>query len=486
MKNHMPVGVLTALALAMPAVAASATQDDELDDLRRMIVEMRADYEKKIRELETRLGQAESAAQSQSGALAQESARTPPAAAEPRATVTAGNAFNPQLSVILNGNYYHDSIRGEGSELVGEAAQPSHPSHDHGGEGHSHGSMSNGFNLSEVELAFSATIDPYFDAAAYMAITGEGEFELEEAYLQTRSLPYGLKLKAGKFLSDFGYANRQHPHQWDFANQNLPYLNLLGDHGLQDVGVQLNWLPQWPLYTLIGVEALQGDQERFGALVDDEEEREETGLDRSKNGPRLWTAYVKVSPELGYSHALQLGASYAQARQHQEIHGHDEDGPEIPFEEGLEGDADLWGLDAVYKYDSGRAYGHGDLKLQTEYLRSVKDLEVRSGEPDEIGGQEKFTTDGLYVQGMYGILPRWQVGLRYDTLGLTNEVSGGDKFDSSDRWTVALSWVPTEFSLLRLQFERADIALEEGGSESFNTFWLQFLVSMGAHGAHKF
>ena len=486
MKNRMPVGVLTALALAMPAVAASASQDDELDDLRRMIVEMRADYETKIRELETRLAQAESAAQAKPGAPAAESAQV--AASEPRATVTSGNAFNPQISVILNGNYYHDGIRGEGSELVGEAAQPSHGhGHDHGGgeEGHSHGAMSNGFNLSEVELAFSATVDPYFDAAAYMAITGDGEFELEEAYLQTRALPYGLKLKAGKFLSDFGYINRQHPHQWDFANQNLPYLNLLGDHGLQDVGVQVNWLPEWPLYTLIGIEALQGDQERFGALVDDEEELEELGLDRSKNGPRLWTAYVKVSPELGYSHALQLGASYAQARQHQEIHEED-DGTGLLLEEGLEGDADLWGLEAVYKYDSGRAYGDGDLKLQAEYLRSDKDLEVRSGEPDEIGEREEFTTDGLYVQGMYGLFPRWHVGLRYDILGMTNEVSGGDEYDSSDRWTAALSWVPTEFSLLRLQFERADIALEEGGSESFNTFWLQFLLSMGAHGAHKF
>jgi len=484
MMNRMPVGMLAALTLAVPMTAVSATQTSELDDLKRMVVDMRADYEKKIRELEARIAQAEQTPASVVAAQPEEPARP---AAESRATVTSGNAFNPQISVILNGNYYHDSIRGEGSELVAEAAQPSHPSHDHGGEeGHGHGAMSNGFNLSEVELAFSATIDPYFDAAAYMAITGEGEFELEEAYLQTRSLPYGLKLKAGKFLSDFGYINRQHPHQWDFANQNLAYLNLLGDHGLQDVGVQLNWLPEWPLYTLLGVEALQGDQERFGALVDDEEERAETGLDSAKNGPRLWTAYVKVSPELGYSHALQLGASYAQSRQHQEIHAHDDGGAELPFEEGLDGDADLWGLDAVYKYDSGRAYGHGDLKLQAEYLRSVKSLEVRSGEPSEIGEEEEFTTDGLYVQGMYGFLPRWQAGLRYDTLGLTNKVSGGDEFDSSDRWTAALAWIPTEFSLVRFQVERADIALEDGGSESFNTFWLQFLLSMGAHGAHKF
>jgi phosphate-selective porin len=484
--NRLPIGIVAALALCLPHAAAAA-DSAEVEELKRMVMELRAEYEQRIRELEQRIAETERAPPAEQVAV---DSAPPPATA--RATVTAGNAFNPQISAILNGNYYHDDIGGEGPELIAEAAQPSHTGHAHGEEeGHSHGAMSNGFNLSEVELAFSATIDPYFDAAAYMAITGDGEFELEEAYLQTRSLPWGLKLKAGKFLSDFGYINRQHPHQWDFADQNLPYLALLGDHGLQDVGVQLNWLPELPLYTLIGVEALQGSQERFGALVEDEEELEELNLDDSKDGPRLWTAYVKISPDLGYSHALQIGASYAHSRQHQEIHEHDEDpDDELPaLEEGLEGDADLWGLDVVYKYDDERAYGHGDLKLQAEYLWSSKDLRIRSGEPDEIGANTEFTTDGFYVQGVYGIWPRWQVGLRYDVLGLTNEATGGgerEEFGESDRWTAALSWIPSEFSLIRLQYEHADIALEEGGSESFNAFWLQFLLSMGAHGAHKF
>ena len=68
----------------------------------------------------------------------------------------------------------------------------------------------------------------------------------------------------------FGYLNKKHEHQWEFADQNLPYLNLLGDHGLQDTGIQITWLPEWPVYTLLGAEILQGDQERVGALVEDE------------------------------------------------------------------------------------------------------------------------------------------------------------------------------------------------------------------------
>ena len=195
-------------------------------------------------------------------------------------TVTAGNAFNPQISLILDGNYYHDGLGGDGSRLPGQAFQPSQPSHDH--EDDEHGGLANGFNVREVELAFSATVDPYFDAGAYLAFDDAGGVELEEAWFQTRALPQGLKVKAGRFFSEFGYINRQHPHQWDFVDQNLPYLNLLGDHGLRDNGIQLTWLPDLPVYTLIGAELLQGDQERFGSFVERRRTSRRTGLNAQK------------------------------------------------------------------------------------------------------------------------------------------------------------------------------------------------------------
>lgn len=493
--NRIKIGFVACLAM-LCAPAALATESDELAELRLMIDQMRSDYERRIAGLEQRLAEAERRSAEAPRDAESASLRSGPETSR-SGTVSAGTAFNPQTSVILNGNYYHDDIGGNGTEVLSEALQPSEGGHAHGEEGHAHGGMSNGFNLREAEIAFSAAVDPYFDAAAYIVVDGGGNVDLEEAWFQTRSLPYGLKLKGGKFFSDFGYVNNQHPHQWDFANQNLAYLNLLGDHGLQDVGMQVSWLPELPLYTLLGVEVLQGDQERFGTVVDDEEEREETGLGRPRSGPNLWTAFVRFSPDLGYSHALRVGASFAHHRQHQEIHSHgddhgdvehDEDEHEEGIETGLEGDADLWGVDLVYKYDNPALYGYRDFKLQAEYLRSIKDLRVVGGEEEEIGSQRKLTTDGLYVQGLYGIAPRWQIALRYDVLGLTNEVSGGanEDFDSSDRWTAAVTWVPTEFSLFRLQYEYSDIAVEPGVQEAFNTFWMQFIVSMGSHGAHRF
>ncbi len=473
--NRALISAAIAAVLALP-VGAHA-ENAEVNEIKRMLEEMRNEYEQRIADLEERLKAAERDA-TETHLLASQASDD----GRGYGTITSGNSFNPQISLILNGNYYADSVDGEGAEWLGETDGIHHAHaggdvHDHD---HAHG-PEQGFNLAETELAFSATVDPYFDAAANLAISSDGDVELEEAWLQTRNLPAGLRVKAGKFLSDIGYANNQHPHAWDFADQNLAYLNLLGAHGLQDTGVQVTWLPEWNTYTLFGLELLQGDQEKFGALI----EEDELNLDEADRGPRLTTAFVKVAPDLGYSHALQLGAWGARSGQHQEEH-------EEPAEHALEGDAWMWGLDGVYKYDAGGAYGKGDIKLQTEYLWQRKDLEVAFHEtnPAVVGAERLFTEDGFYLQGLYGIAPRWQAGLRYDRVGLfdNEKASGGttlEEYEHSDRWAAALTWMPSEFSRLRLQYSRADISIEDE-RESFNSVYLQYMMSLGAHGAHKF
>jgi hypothetical protein len=536
------VALGAALALTAAIVAAD---DPAIAELRAELEQLKTQYESRIEALERRLAEAERSAgtaapapnPSESQPMTAARVHSTPAATAPSqdgvlGAVGAANAFNPRISVILDGNYYHDGLEGEGSVLVGEAFQASRgfsvghdhgsvhdPDHDHveaegdAAHAHAHGAADNGFNFREAELAFSATVDPYFDANLYLSIDGDGEVELEEGYFETRSLPYGLKVKGGKFLSGFGYANRKHPHEWDFVDQNLPYLNLLGDHGLQDTGLAVTWVPELPVYALFGVEVLQGDQELFGATLDDAE-RALYGLGDVRDGPRLWTAYAKVAPELPQNHALQLGASYAHNRQQQLLladvletgHDHDlQDEHEADHDEtdehadehateahanGLDGDADLWGLDLVYTYDGDGPQGQGDFKFQTEYLRTIRDMTIQSSARSEaIGGGRTFTTDGLYAQATYGLIPRWKAGLRYDILGLTNRASGAgpsEDYGSSDRWTLDLTWDLSEFSRLRAQYSRNDILVIPGERERFDAFYLQFLMSLGSHGAHRF
>lgn len=409
------------------------------------------------------------------------------------AAVTSGTAFNPQISLILSGQYALDNQGGEGAEIMEEAAGILHGTHfgEHGGH------SGNGFRIGESELVLSATVDPYFDARFVGAFTGEGETEVEEAWLQTRMLPAGLKVKAGKFLSDIGYHNVQHPHAWDFDDQNLAYGALLGDHGLADAGVQLTWLAPAPFYLLLGAEALQGNhQERFGTVIDAEDA--ESVLDpaagdlpETDNGPRLVTAFIKAAPDLGDDHAFQLGLSFARASQNQQLL--DEDETAMSTDEFfLDGSQTLYGTDLVYKFDGKGEKGAGDFKLVAEYLLLEKDMTVLVADataPLAVGTAVTGTQDGYYVAATWGVAPGWTLGLRHDATGATNELieaGATTAYGQSSRWTVAVGLKPSEFSRIRLQAAKGTITDEAGGETELDQVLLTYTVSLGAHGAHPF
>lgn len=409
-------------------------------------------------------------------------------------SVTAQDtSFNPAISVIIDGAYYGDSLDGHGTDLVREldGFVRHHGDHDDD-HGHAHGGLSEGFNLRSVEIAASATIDPYFDGVVMLAVS-DGELDVEEAFIVTRALPAGLTLKAGKFLSDIGYLNKQHPHAWLFVDRPLMSEVLFGDHGLQEVGLQLAWVPPTPVYSRVGFEILQGENEALAAQVEDAETVEGAArLFDDHAGPRMLTAFAKLAPNLGYDHALQAGVFVGRSSSHQE--SIEEATHFIDFD----GDAQFWGADLVYKYDAGGNAGHGAVVVQGEYARRKRTLDTQeifftADEgflPGEASGVERFreTQDGYYLQTVYGFAPRWSVGVRLDAVGGVNETTldGGESWDDSKRYTAMVAWMPTEFSRLRLQFTRGDFAVEDGGRETFNQFFVQWQMSLGAHGSHAF
>ena len=196
---------------------------------------------------------------------------------------------------------------------------------------------------------------------------------------------------------------------------------------------------------------------------------------------------MKISPNLPQKHGLQLGLFGAYG-DHQESHDGNEDGDSDHW---LDGDGWFAGGDLVYKYDTGRAYGHGDFTLQGEYFYRKKDLEVKQHDlrPALEGKNREDDQDGLYLQAVYGFLPRWRAGARLDLVGLTNEskLPSGVKetFDESYRYTGMVDFAPTEFSRIRTQLSRGEFEIEDSGREDFWEFFIQGIFSIGAHGAHK-
>jgi hypothetical protein len=415
--------------------------------------------------------------------------------------VTSGTAFNPAISVILDGMYFTDNVHGESLEML-EEIDGFAGGHHHGDDnGHAHGAFQRGFNLREVEIAFSATVDPYFDAFA-MLVWDSGEFELEEAYVSTRSLPAGLQVKLGRFLSDIGYINKQHPHSWYFFDRPLMNELLFGDHGLQENGVQLSWMPRTPFYTRFGIELLQGETSGVANYIGEVDDiaGEERGFGEEP-GPRLYTSFVKVAPDLGFNHALQIGLFYGRSTTFQM-----EDEHSTRFED-WDGSVRFWGTDWVYKYDRGGQYGRGSFLLQGEYAVRKRDIDRQDMyftchpaslpcgdpgnqfQPGDLNNVQSFSQeqDGYYLQAVYGIAERWNMGLRHEVVGRKNfnGRGSGTSYDSSKRLALQTTWMPTEFSRLRLQLGRAELAID-GERERFNQVVLQWQMSLGVHGAHSF
>ncbi len=389
-------------------------------------------------------------------------------------SVSNPSAFNPSIAVIFDGVFYRDDVDGAGAEIL--AAADGFPL-----SGVEPEATAEGFSLRETELSFSGTVDPYFDLWAILAISGDG-IEVEEAYAQTRKFIPGFQLKVGQFYSGIGYQNSQHPHQWDFVDTALPYQLIFGG-ALNEAGVQLNWLPPLPFYTRIGIEAAQGVNPGVSSYYG---ESDDTPWFENHAGPRLFDLFVKVAPDVGYSNALQIGGFYGTGRTHQELQDQDGDGE---VDHAYEGSTDFWGIDVVYKYDSPKEFGQGDLTLQGEYIARNRDLDLVAVDGESVPPVPfTFDQDAYYVQAVYGFAKRWTAGVRYDQAGSSNQVRGGgvtENFGSTSRWSGDMTFNPTEFSRCRAQYERIDVTVD-GTPTKVDAYTIQLQFSLGAHGAHKF
>jgi outer membrane receptor protein involved in Fe transport len=376
-----------------------------------------------------------------------------------------GSAFNPDISLILQGRYAHQKDIEERG-ITGFAAG-----------GHEHG-RGRGFSLDASELVFSGNIDPYFRGYAALALADE-EVEVEEAWFQTMGLGRGFTAKGGRFLSGIGYVNEQHPHAWDFADQNLMYRALFGEHLIQD-GVQARWLAPTETFLELGVELARG--QFFPGS--------EAGGDR--NGAGAWAAFAKVGGDLGESHSWRAGINYLAARP-REREGHFEDVNQVEAHTAFTGDSKAWIADFVWKWAPDGNPAQRNFKFQAEYFQREEAGELACEDNTADGGACAGLTDayrsrqsGWYAQGVFQFMPRWRAGYRYDRLDSGTASFGAIPIAHQDykpyRHSVMLDFSPSEFSRLRLQLAQ-DRSMQ--GVKDAQVI-LQYVHSLGAHGAHRF
>lgn len=454
------IGMAIALVLIpLPALA----QDAELAKIREEIKQIRQSYEQRIQALEKRLAETETKA-----GKAEQSAASAESAATAAASRGGENAFNPAVSLVLQGTYARTSQDPNAYRITGFL-----PS---GGEV---GPPKRSFGLAETELALAANIDPYFRGVAIASLAPEGGASVEEAYFQTLALPQGYTLKGGRFFSGIGYQNEQHQHAWDFQDAPLPYKAFLGTQLKQD-GLQLKWIAPTDLFVELGAEVSSGDQ--F------------PGSDRNKNGVGASSIFGHLGGDIGTSYAWRTGLSYLKTSPQNRSY-QDTDALGGAVTNSFSGNARLWVADAVLKWAPNGNATRTSFKLQGEYFRLKQDGQLTYNTALPTPGHLDADQSGYYLQGVWQFMPRWRAGYRYDALrygSVNNGIVASGAAAAADfpllanyspsRNTLMFDWNPTEFSRIRLQFatDKSRLGVTD------NQVFVQYLYSLGAHGAHKF
>jgi hypothetical protein len=408
---------------------------------------------------------------------------SPPAASPdatgPTARSTAGvfiqNHFNPDISLIsdfaLVGTNLSDETAAslavpgflEESERVGK---------------------SRGFNFNYLELALSASVDPYFDFVGIVALTPEG-FDVEETYVDTRDLPFGLKLRLGKFLSAFGRLNGIHQHAWDFYDMPLVYETFIGLEGWKNPGARLSWTAPVDFLLQLNLEVFQGRTEEprvFNASSYQLTAQDGTVLSSSQPFvPAMAVGSLKASFDTG-DHVFLAGASvmYGHALQTHVA------GQPTDWAFSAPGTI-LYGGELTYKY---LISSYRSVTWQSEYLGVVASGDFAQAS-DGLVHSAKKRQGGFYSQLVWRFDEpgRWRVGGRFDLLTQNAFTVDGEKQSPDNllaRYTGMLEYSPTEFSRFRLQYAHDRSRFLDGARKNIHEILLEMNIAVGPHGAHAF
>lgn len=318
----------------------------------------------------------------------------------------------------------------------------------------------NGVDLQEAEVAIYSDVDPYSRLNLILSIHPEYELdattnkikqnwkvEPEEAFAETSHIP-STNLKIGKFKAAMGKHNQLHTHVFPFVDAPVANTALLGDEGLNDVGVSAavllptSWFSEFTVQYLRG----EGENKEFNSPTPSDA----VGLGHWKN---LW--------DLSDSLTMELGGSYAQGAN------------------SIGGKTSLTGADLTFKWRPVSGGKYHSWILAGEYLNRTLE------QPNST--EENGT--GWNVWGQFQFAERWAVAARYDHLKVdgSNSAVNSNALDNitTPKYSTALVFNATEFSSYRLEYNQGEGPTKAGETVERKIF-LQANFTIGAHPAHSY
>ena len=323
-------------------------------------------------------------------------------------------ALNPELSVeadVLGSGVYSDG-------------------HWYSGDSRS------GVTLRELAFNLHSTLDPFSFVRVAAAIAEDGA-ELEEAYITYTSILPRLSLTVGRFRQQLGVVNRWHEHGLDQSHYPLMLTAPLGNHGLAQSGISLEWLAPslWADALEVTLQVTNGENPEVfsGELFSFP-----TTLLKVKN---YWDLSSNTYFELGASGALGFN------------HQRGEDGSGAVLAESARTTA-LAGFDMTLSWEPRQRAKYEGVIWRSEALYVRKELP--GGSLDEFWGAYS------YVEAKAGI--NLYAGLRGDIVYMPRDPL------LTGRYAVAavpyLTWWQSEFVRVRLEYNAAkhrDAAYEHRG-----------------------
>jgi len=418
------------------------------------------------RELEKALGK-DAAAAGQAAAQPTPAPETATGGAVPPVPLFRGaQSFNPDISAILDteGGYQRRPF------LFPSGDDPLLRTEE--------GRKAAGFTVQEVELAFSAIVDPYFRADVFLTIPNLTGLEVEEAFGTTTSLPWNLQAKGGSFRSAFGRQNGQHLHVQDFTLRPLINAAFLGLDGLRGPGAQLSWLAPLPFYLTLYAEAFSlhaPDQPGPGITLPPPV----ASFGGGGTQDLTYATEAKAFFPFGDAWSVSLGVSGATGVSPALFQPTDT-GVNVL---GANRRSYLVGADVYFKWKPPNVVsGYNSVAWQTEAIWRHLD-----GSADVPGGWD----GGMYSQVVVQVARRWFLGLRGDVLGIPTSSSLGRTLRAS----TSITFQASEFARVRgyVQAEHAssgpsvpDVTFPPVQPGDAVAAFLQLEISIGAHGAHPF
>jgi len=322
-----------------------------------------------------------------------------------------------------------------------------------------------------VELNVAAAVDPFAKGYAVInasadPVTGEADLGVEEAALQTTSLPGNLELKAGRFFGEFGRLAYIHDHELPFVNRPLALDQYIGGESRSD-GLQVNWL--LPVEHYVSWTAGVGDS--FGG----DSPPSNPGGFRSADELNFWTrlsTYFDLTPdwqaEMGLSGLLNPRTN-------------DRGGVDALTGAGgvpmTERERRLGGLDFSLRYVPLRDNQFRGVTWGTELLYSDNRYLV---DPDAVPGTgDEFDHDvgslGLYSYLTWKFHRQWSAGFLFDYVQ-----NAADEHDITYAYSPYVTWALSHWNQLRLQYTHTDHNAVSGLKDD-DAVYLQWAWIIGAH-----